>query len=136
MTESFTWPTTVIDGIWRLNLQAALLGVLVAIVCLLCGKWLAPRWKSMLWMLVFLRICIPVSLPFAFSLTNLISPGGDGTVHTFVPVAANDPRPQQSPVIVAPAPSLSPSAPAVGRWSHRRRQHRTGQFRTCLCSRG
>lgn len=103
MTDAFTSSAAVMNGILRLNLQAALLAVFVAIVSLLCRKWLAPRWKSMLWMLVFLRMCLPVSPPFAFSLTNLIPFAGTETGHVAVPTAADPvPRLEHSPAVQTP----------------------------------
>lgn len=66
-----SWPR-VVDRIWTLNLQAALLAVVVAAVCFAARRWLTPGWRSILWMLVFLRLVIPFGPSSTLSLGNLV----------------------------------------------------------------
>jgi beta-lactamase regulating signal transducer with metallopeptidase domain len=119
MTDAFTSSAAVLNAILRLNSQAALLAVFVTIICLLCRKWLAPRWKSMLWMLVFLRMCLPVGPPFSFSLTNLIPSAGTETVHVAAPAAADRvPRLEPSPVFLEPGVVTPPEPAGIEPMAH------------------
>jgi beta-lactamase regulating signal transducer with metallopeptidase domain len=67
-----SWPQ-IVDHLWNLNLQATLLAVIVGVVCVVDRRWLTPGWRGMLWMLVFLRLAIPVGPPSTFSLANVVS---------------------------------------------------------------
>ena len=85
----------VVDHIWKLNIQAALLAAIVAIVCLMGRQWLTPGWRSILWMLVFLRLVIPIGPSSTFSLGNVVSASfaprsADGNTWTKVAIDARN----------------------------------------------
>lgn len=54
-----------------LNIQAGLLAIIVAATCLAGQRWLTPGWRSLLWMMVFVRIVLPIGPTSDFSLANL-----------------------------------------------------------------
>lgn len=70
MIHSFA---SIVDHVWKLNLQAALLAVIVGAACLIARRWLTPGWRSALWMLVFVRVLIPLAPNSMFSLGNIIN---------------------------------------------------------------
>ncbi len=76
------WPH-VSYHLWKLNVQAALLAAIVGIACIIGRRWLAPEWRSVLWMLVFVRMVIPFGPSSMLSLGNIISafPGSSADVH-------------------------------------------------------
>ena len=136
MIHAFTsWPP-VIDHLWKLNLQATLLAMIVGVVCLIGRRWLTPGWRSILWMLVFLRLVIPFGPSSMFSLGNIISacftarPADVTTVET---TRANDAKEPVRPEIpletgrqrlaanreTAPAGSNTEMVQASSRWSAR-----------------
>ncbi|HVX14964.1 MAG TPA: M56 family metallopeptidase [Pirellulales bacterium] len=69
MNTAFVTPF--VDHVWKLNLQASLLAVIVAVVCLVGRCSLTPGWRSILWMLVFVRLVVPFGPASMFSLGNL-----------------------------------------------------------------
>ncbi|HEY3968166.1 MAG TPA: M56 family metallopeptidase [Planctomycetaceae bacterium] len=73
MIQAFASWSHVVDHLYKLNLQAALLAVIVGIICLLGRRWLSSRWRSILWMLVFVRLLIPFGPSATFSLGNVVS---------------------------------------------------------------
>lgn len=84
MNHFFAAWSHVSSHLWKLNLQAALLAAIVGIACIIGQRWLAPGWRSVLWMLVFVRLVIPVSPPSMLSLGNIVSalfPGRSADVH-------------------------------------------------------
>ncbi len=52
--------------------QASVLALAVWLVCRLLGEHLAARWRCQLWLLVVIRLALPVSLPSPVSLFNLL----------------------------------------------------------------
>src|SRR6516165_598088 len=72
MIQAFASWSHVVDHIWKLNLQAALLAVVVAVVCLLGRRRLSPGWRSTLWLLVFVRLVIPFGPSSTVSLGNVV----------------------------------------------------------------
>jgi bla regulator protein BlaR1 len=52
--------------------QASILALVVWGVCRLLGDHLAARWRCQLWLLVVVRLALPVSLPSPVSLFNLV----------------------------------------------------------------
>ena len=92
--------------LWKLNLQAALLAAIVGIACVIGRRWLAPGWRSVLWMLVFVRLVIPFGPSSMLSLGNIVSasfPGRSAEVH---PVETRRLKPETAPV--------GPHVPAKG----------------------
>src|SRR5262249_4783022 len=68
----FAWPSLV-DHVWKMNAQAALMAVIVGVVCLVAKRWISAGWRSVLWMLVFARLIIPFGPASMFSLGNIVS---------------------------------------------------------------
>ena len=73
MIHLFSSWSPIIDHLWKLNVQAALLAATVGVVCLIGRRRLAPGWRSILWMLVFVRLVIPFGPSSTFSLGNIVS---------------------------------------------------------------
>lgn len=85
--NSGTLMQAVLDGLgpwlWRANWQAAVLAGLVMLALVCCGSRLAPRWRYALWLLVVVRLCLPMLPESPVSVFNLW-PGRDGTaLHEF-----------------------------------------------------
>ncbi|HEV3343578.1 MAG TPA: M56 family metallopeptidase [Pirellulales bacterium] len=106
----------VVDHIWKLNLQAALLAVIVAVVCLVGRRWLTPGWRSILWMLVFVRLVIPFGPSSTLSLGNLVNASfatrsaDVNTVETTRPDHETRPvGPESGPPLLAPSSETSPA---------------------------
>lgn len=72
MIHAFASWSQVVDRVCTLNLQAALLAVIVSVVCLVGRRSLTPGWRSILWMLVFVRLAIPLAPSSTLSLGNLV----------------------------------------------------------------
>lgn len=66
--------TTFIDRlpglVWRASWQASVLVLLVLAAQWLCGRRLAPKWRYALWLLVVVRLLLPVTPPSRWSLFN------------------------------------------------------------------
>ena len=63
--------STVLTALWRASWQAAVLAGLVLAVQWILRKQLSARWRHNLWLLVLLRLAIPVTPPAPFSVFNL-----------------------------------------------------------------
>src|SRR5688500_15693042 len=63
-------------GAWlvRTSWQALVLVAIVAAVQVALGKWLAPRWRYALWMLVVARLLMPVLPGSPWSVFNVPVP--------------------------------------------------------------
>src|SRR5438477_255993 len=59
------------DWVWRTSLQAAVLIALVFLVQLIFGRVLSARWRYGLWLLVLLRLSMPMVPASAWSVFNL-----------------------------------------------------------------
>jgi beta-lactamase regulating signal transducer with metallopeptidase domain len=118
MIDAFgSWPH-IVDHVCKLNLQAALLAAIVAVICLAGRRWLTPGWRSILWMLVFVRLVIPFGPSSTFSLGNLVgasfstrSADVDTVEMTRTNQEAGPPRPE-TPVETAPQ-LLTPNSDAA-----------------------
>jgi len=130
-----SWPVAV-DHVFKLNLQAALLALIVGVVCRFGCRWLTPGWRSVLWMLVFVRLVIPIGPSSRFSLGNIVSASFAArsaevsTVettpahHEAGPVRAKSPvesgpQPLAPNIETAPARIRTKMAQASSRWSAR-----------------
>ena len=60
-----------LDLLWRASWQAAVLAGMVLLVQWLLRDRLSPRWRYNLWMLVLLRLIIPVTPQSSLSVFNL-----------------------------------------------------------------
>ncbi len=65
------WYTSAVEWIATATAYAACLAVVVLIVRLAFGRWLAPRYRHALWLLVALRLFLPVAPESRFSLHRL-----------------------------------------------------------------
>ncbi len=67
------WLDAVFEGVLRSSCQAAVLIGLVLLLQWLFGRQLAPRWRYALWLLVLVRLTLPISSRSPCSLYNLAS---------------------------------------------------------------
>ena len=73
------------DAMLTASWQAAALTVVVCAITLLGGRWIPPRWRCVLWSLVFLRLVMPALPPSPLSVFNFRAAA---TMTTPTPVAA------------------------------------------------
>ncbi len=99
------------DRLWRVSAQTSLVIVLVLLVQWLAGNRLSPRVRYALWLVVVLRLLLPVSLESSFSLFNFTrslpakvfqAVGGTSKASTDLVEVKNGPAPV-APVASAPA---------------------------------
>jgi bla regulator protein BlaR1 len=95
----------VLPALWRASWQAGVIAVLVLAVQLLLRNQLSARWKHNLWLLVLLRLAIPVTPAAPFSVFNLTKHLPDAPA--VIPVA---PRVDGAPVIETPH-KVAPAKP-------------------------
>src|SRR5687768_6397561 len=62
----------VFTAIVRHSAEGAVVAVLVGFVLLLLGKRVAARWRYLLWMLVVVRLAVPVTVRSPLSVHNLV----------------------------------------------------------------
>ena len=74
MTPLWDWVSPVFTGLLRVSGQAGVLVVLILLTQALLGKRLEPRWRCALWLLVVVRLLLPVPFASSFSIFNLIPP--------------------------------------------------------------
>src|SRR5688500_4112179 len=67
--------TVSIAGSWLISatIKGSVIIALVAAIQILIGGRLGPRWRHALWLLVIIRLVIPVAPPSSFSIFNLLS---------------------------------------------------------------
>lgn len=101
----------ILGFVWRASWQASVLVVLVLVAQWLCGRRLAPKWRYALWLLVVVRMMLPVTPPSPWSLFNY------APIEQFNATEADwwfrsemEPMIAQSPVS-APAETQSETAP-------------------------
>ena len=61
-----------LEALGRLSVQAAVLVLLVLMAQRIFQRWLTPRWRCSLWLLVVGRLLLPASLPSRISIFNLV----------------------------------------------------------------
>jgi beta-lactamase regulating signal transducer with metallopeptidase domain len=66
------------EAVWRASWQASVLAGLVLAIQLTIGRRLAPRWRHAMWMLVFVRLALPVVPSSPLSVFNLAPRGMSG----------------------------------------------------------
>lgn len=64
----------ILDWLFRVGWQSAVLVLLVLLVQRLFRRRLSAGWRHALWLVVVVRLLLPVSFTSAFSLLNLVSP--------------------------------------------------------------
>jgi beta-lactamase regulating signal transducer with metallopeptidase domain len=87
-----TWASicgAVMNGLWRASWQSAILIACVLLIRRVLGERLSPRWRCALWMLVALRLILPVLPGSAWSIFNLMprQPVQAAVVTHLVPVS-------------------------------------------------
>lgn len=100
-----------VDLVWKLNSQAALLAVLVGIVCFVGRQRLTPNWRAFLWMLVFLRLVMPSGPSSMFSLGHLVNPSV--APRTTMTEISDSPQIHLAPQITASGRSVESNAQVV-----------------------
>ena len=63
---------TVFSGLLRISGQATVLILLLWVVQTVLGRKLTPRWRHTLWLLVVVRLLVPLSIPSPVSVFNLV----------------------------------------------------------------
>lgn len=101
---------TVFSWVWTASWQASVLALLVLLLQVTLGRWLNPRWRYALWLLVLARLLLPALPESAFSLFQfapapvvlapIIEPAP-------IPLASPLPAPSFHPPSISPATSFS-----------------------------
>lgn len=73
MSELQSWSTVVADYGWHLNLHATMIFFVAAIASVLPRTVLTARWRSMMWVVVFARLALPLSFSSPISMQNLVT---------------------------------------------------------------
>lgn len=122
MTDSVA---TFLDWLWRATWQASVLAGLVLLLQWTCGKRLSPRWRHALWLLVVVRLVLPVTFESRYSLFSLLpeapssrtglptlqSEGTQGGIPTDAQPASRVPeRSAEPPLLTIGSPSSKPPA--------------------------
>src|ERR1051326_377796 len=90
--------------VWRASWQASLLAALVWLVQSILRRKLTPNGRSVLWLVVVLRLILPILPPSAFSVFNLV-PQKSTQVEP-LKTAAVAPVPIQIPAAVSESPKV------------------------------
>src|SRR5688572_10132961 len=89
-----------LEALLRSSAQAAGLVVMILLAQRLFRRWLTPHWRCGLWLLVAVRLLLPVSIPTRFSVSNFF-PGAAGP-EPHQPIAAvSEPTPRQEAIILS-----------------------------------
>ena len=64
-------PSFLLSTLGRLSVQAAIVVLVILLVQRVFRKWLTPRWRCALWLLLVARLLLPVSPPSPLSIFNL-----------------------------------------------------------------
>src|SRR5690349_6468188 len=89
------WLQTGLLGLWRASWQASALVVLVLALQWMFEPWLTPRWRYNLWLIVLLRLALPVTPQSPWSVFNLVPEQSKS------PSAALAPAPLPAPVALS-----------------------------------
>ena len=89
-------------GIWRTSWQVGVLVALVLVIQALFARWLTPRWRYALWLLVVLRAFVPV-VPQSHR-TDV--PGSEVAVGFLPPYDAKEPTLKIGSGFELPVPSI------------------------------
>src|SRR5262249_36105780 len=109
-----------LETLARVSAQAAVLVLLVLLAQWARRRWLSPRWRCALWLIVIGRLLLPVSLPTPVSLFNLVSASAkQDTSRADSNVSTGAGRPQS---LSAPDPNMPPARAcqrSVKHWKRR-----------------
>ena len=98
----------VLDVLWRSSWQAAVLAGMVFALQLALGRRLSARWRHNLWLLVLLRLVVPVTPQSSWSVFNL-SPRDDASSRVAA-VDSIDAIPIATPLAVSHDPAAADAA--------------------------
>ncbi len=112
----------ILETLGRNSVEAGVLVLVVLLAQRLCGKRIAPRWRCALWMLVMVRLLLPVSVGSVTSLFNCFPHFEKAqSVATPPPVPSeNKPMASENPLIVPalqPAPQIVNQAQSDVAWN-------------------
>src|ERR1035438_2050090 len=74
MNTLLTFGEHAFERIWKISLSAAILAALVFLAQKLLGRWLTPRLRQALSLLIFIRLLLPAVPSSRLSLENLSGP--------------------------------------------------------------
>src|ERR1035437_10934277 len=89
------------DGTWKNSLQVAVLVGLVVLVQTVLARWLTPRLRYALSLLILLRLLLPAVPPSPLSLENLFKPAARLEAYSLAPERGTPRRPGPPPTRVA-----------------------------------
>jgi beta-lactamase regulating signal transducer with metallopeptidase domain/protein involved in polysaccharide export with SLBB domain len=58
------------EALWRASWQASVLAAIIGVIHWVSGRHISPRWRHAMWMLVLVRLALPVVPSSSFSLFN------------------------------------------------------------------
>jgi len=114
MNDVFSSETPFFGWLWRASWQAAVLIGLVLLAQALFRRQLAPAWRYRLWLLVLLRLLLPVLPPSGLSVFNFIRWPSAGSPAASALLATPSPRALDAPQSEANAPSVPPPVESGG----------------------
>ncbi len=89
------------DWTWRTSLQASVLIILVLLLQRLLRRWLTPRLRYALSLLVLCRLLLPVAPPSALSFENLLAPSPQPAQSSAPPTLAAGSIPESATLVCA-----------------------------------
>ncbi|OWK35579.1 M56 family metallopeptidase [Fimbriiglobus ruber] len=113
MTDTPTTLDTVLTWVAHASWQAAVLGLLVAVLSRVLRGRLEPRWHFCLWLVVLARLALPVTPPAPWSLFRLagVAAPKQAPIASSVTATVID-----SPVVATPDPPFAPDiSPTISR---------------------
>ncbi len=113
---STQWPAVFLDAltrggavVWRASWQASALAGVVLVVQLALGQRISARWRHAMWMLVLVRLVLPVVPSSPLSMFNLAPAAAEA--RPSVPAPAEVKRPAPRPPFPMPVRTVPVSAP-------------------------
>src|SRR5208282_3406694 len=93
-----------LPSLLKASWQAAVLILLVLAVQWALGRWLSPRWRYGLWLLVVARLALPWTLPSSVSVFNLLRFTDASAAVASLRASSGVPdSPAAAPAVVVPA---------------------------------
>ena len=114
MKELITLIQPAFEWTWKNSVQAAVLIGLVLLVQKVLGRWLTPRLRYALSLLILFRLLLPVAPPSALSLENLFRVAPRLATREAVSSVVADPTGPMPSMASEPIPVASPPARPVG----------------------
>ncbi|HEV2211234.1 MAG TPA: M56 family metallopeptidase [Verrucomicrobiae bacterium] len=104
----------VFDWTWRTSLQASVLILLVWVIQRLLRRWLTPRLRYALSLLVLCRLLLPAAPPSSFSVENLLTPVPQPP--PLFPFATLPAGATREPVVLVRNHAVSPGSALCATW--------------------